>query len=83
MKGNAQKDTPTGIQYYAVIYLFNNTVHMIPFDSQEEAFEVGKSQVKKLNDKNKTKHPPKTDPFVKNFYVIKRNMDKYPNGEII
>ena len=83
MKGIPQKNTPTGTQYYAVLYLFNNTVHMIPFDTQEEALETGNAQVAKLNEKNKAKHPIKKDPFVKNFYVIKRSMDKYKNGEII
>ena len=37
MKGNPQKNVPTGVVYYAIIYLYNNTFHGIPFDSEEKA----------------------------------------------
>lgn len=83
MKGIPQKDTPTGIKYYAVIYLFNNTVHCVPFDTEEEARKHGKEWVDKANVEHAKTHDPKTDPFVKNFYVVKRNLEKYDNGEII
>lgn len=83
MKGTPQKTVPTGIRYYAVIYLFNDTIHCIPFDTQEEADKHGRAWVAEANEKYKAKHDPKTDPFVKNFYVIKRNLDKYGNGEVI
>jgi len=83
MKGIPQKNTPRGVKYYAVIYLFNNTFHGIPFDTEEEARKHGEEWIKKANKENAEKHDPKTDPFVKNFYIMKRNLDKYDNGEVI
>lgn len=82
MKGTKQKEVPTGIKYFAVIYLFNDTIHAIPFNSQEAAEKYGSEFVEKANKDNAKKHDPKKAPYVKNFYVSKRNMDKYPNGEV-
>lgn len=85
MKGKPQKEVPTGIKYYAVIYLWNDTIHAIPFDSLEEAETEGRKWIAKVEAELKASHKgkgPKPDEYVKNFYVSKRNMDKYPNGEV-
>lgn len=87
MKGIPQKQVPTGIKYYAVIYLYNDTIHAIPYDSQEEAEGALKTWIAKVkkelgNDPKKTKGKTTPDEYVKNFYVVKRNMDKYANGEV-
>lgn len=85
MQGKPQKNVPTGIKYYAVIYLFNDTIHGIPFDSREEAEREGKAWIERMKKKiAKTGRPKGIAPedYVKNFYVSKRNMDKYPNGEV-
>ena len=85
MKGKPQKEVPTGIKYFAVIYLWNDTIHAIPFDSQEEAEAGMKKWIDKtiaaIKASGKAKrHKP--EEYVKNYYVSKRNMDKYPNGEV-
>ena len=82
MKGILQKDVPTGIKWFAVIYLWNNTIHAIPFNSEEAAKKYGTEFVEKANKENAEKHDPATDPYVKNFYVSKRDMSKYKNGEV-
>lgn len=85
MKGKPQKDVPTGIKYYAVFYLYNDTIHAIPFDSQEEAEEKGKKWIAKITKELKSSGKCKNckpEEYVKNFYVSKRNMDKYANGEV-
>ena len=80
MKGKPQSNPPTGIKYYAVIYLYNDSIHSYPFPTQEEAEKEVERLVKELQ-KKKPKDPKHGD-YVKNYYVVKRNMDKYPNGEV-
>lgn len=85
MKGKPQTNVPTGIKYYAVFYLWNDTVHAIPFDSYEEAESKSKEWEKKIIDRIKASglaknHKP--EEYIKNFYISKRNMDKYANGEV-
>lgn len=85
MKGMPQKEVPTGIKYYAVIYLYNDTIHAIPFDTQEEAETEGRKWIERTVDhiaKSGLAKKHKPTEYVKNFYVSKRNMDKYPNGEV-
>lgn len=85
MKGIPQKKPLTGIKYFAVFYLYNDTIHAIPFDTQEEAEEQGKKWISYITEKlkkDKTAKKHKPEEYVKNFYVSKRNMDKYPNGEV-
>ena len=85
MKGTPQKEVPTGIKYYAVFYLYNDTIHAIPFDSLEEAERESekwkKKIIKKLSEPGKAKNH-KPEEYIKNFYISKRNMEKYPNGEV-
>lgn len=85
MKGILQKEVPTGIKYYAVFYLFNDTIHAIPFDSQEEAERESEKWMKHIiKELSKPGAKPKCKPeeYIKNFYISKRNMEKYPNGEV-
>lgn len=63
---------PTGVQFLAVFYLYNNTIHLVPFDSKEEA-EKAIEDWPKHRGKN----------FVRDAYVIKRDYAKYENGEVI
>lgn len=85
MKGKPQKQVPTGIKYYAVFYLYNDTVHAIPFDSYEEAEKESKKWMERITKEIASSglaknHKP--EEYIKNFYISKRNMDKYPNGEV-
>ena len=85
MKGTPQKNVPTGIKYYAVFYLYNDTIHAIPFDSYEEAEKESKAWTAKIIKEieasgNVKKHKP--EEYIKNFYISNRNMDKYTNGEV-
>lgn len=85
MKGKPQKNVPTGIKYYAVFYLYNDTIHAIPFDSQEEAETESKKWMVKIVAKLKASgscKKRKPEEYIKNFYISKRNMDKYANGEV-
>ena len=85
MQGKPQKNVPTGIKYYAVFYLWNDTIHAIPFDSKEEAEREGAKWIETVKRKVAKRGKPegvKPDDYVKNFYVSKRNMDKYKNGEV-
>lgn len=85
MKGKPQTSVPTGIKYFAVFYLYNDTIHAIPFDSYEEAETESKKWmskiVKELKASGKCKKI-KPEEYIKNFYISKRNMDKYVNGEV-
>ena len=85
MKGKPQKEVLTGVWYYAVIYLFNDTIHAIPFETEEEARTEGQKWINKITKKlseDKSCKKCKPEDYVKNFYVVKRNMDKYQNGEV-
>lgn len=66
------KPLPTGVQFLAVFYLYNNTIHLVPFDSKEEA-EKAIEDWPKRRGKN----------FVRDAYIIKRDYAKYKNGEVI
>ena len=84
MKGIPQKDTPTGVKWYVVIYLYNNTFHGVPFNSEEAARKYGAEFVDKMNKEQQPKSEKyKGTPYIKNWYIMKRNLDKYDNGEVI
>lgn len=62
----------TGQWYFAVIILFNNTFHLVHYKTKEEAVETVGAWVKR-----------QPEGFVKDWYLIKRNLNKYDKQHIL
>ena len=63
---------PQGIMYLAVFVLYNQTVHLVPYEDKDQA--------KKEADEWSARQPKN---FVIDHYVIKRNYDKYKDGRVV
>jgi hypothetical protein len=59
----------TGMKFYAVVYLYDGTVHLWPGDDKDKCFD----EIKKLQ-------TTKWKGRIRGYNVIKRNLDNYKDG---